>query len=243
MNNLFRHIEFLLLRHNCVILPGFGAFLASDVPASVDSESGMILPPARMYMFNQAVSLDDGLLANSYCRKYGFSFDEARQVIIRASEQLKETLRENGSLRFGSIGSFSLGDEGNLSFQPSRTHLERASMLGYQPVNISAAEAEVPEATAPVTSSEEATPEASAHDNTYYHVRISKTFSKVAAAIAIIMSVVLSVFLSPVQNSTHEQRASVVPVGTLVKSATVLHPVQADSIKSAHPERIAVQAD
>ena len=30
-------------------------------------------------MFNQAVSMEDGLLANSYVRKSGVSFDDARR--------------------------------------------------------------------------------------------------------------------------------------------------------------------
>ena len=48
MNNLFKHIEYLLLRNDCVIVPGFGAFIATNLPARIDYEKERFyLPPAR----------------------------------------------------------------------------------------------------------------------------------------------------------------------------------------------------
>ncbi|MDE6077369.1 MAG: hypothetical protein K2G29_06510, partial [Muribaculaceae bacterium] len=68
MNVLFRHIEFLLTRHDCVIVPGLGAFIVTSAPAVIDRASRRVSPPSRSVLFNQAVTLDDGRLANSYAR-------------------------------------------------------------------------------------------------------------------------------------------------------------------------------
>ena len=43
-------------------------------------------------MFNQAVTLDDGLLANSYARRLKLSFEEARQVVLKDVAELLEKL-------------------------------------------------------------------------------------------------------------------------------------------------------
>lgn len=44
MNPFFQHIEFLLLRHDCVVIPGLGAFIVNMVPAHIDYEKGWSLP-------------------------------------------------------------------------------------------------------------------------------------------------------------------------------------------------------
>ena len=68
MNHLILHIEYLLLRHDCVIVPGLGAFIATASPALIDVVKGPMLPPRRSVMVNQAVTTADGLLPNSIGR-------------------------------------------------------------------------------------------------------------------------------------------------------------------------------
>lgn len=97
MNTLFQHIEYLLLRHDCVIVPGLGAFISTIRPARIDMENHRILPPARSVMFNQAVTVDDGLLANSYARRFNISFEEGRQLIVRDVKSLKDTIISDGA--------------------------------------------------------------------------------------------------------------------------------------------------
>ena len=96
MNNLFRHIEYLLLRHDCVIVPGLGAFISASRPAKIDMQEGKILPPSKSLMFNQSVATDDGLLANSFARKTGMKFEEARQAVVHEVNDIKVCLRDNG---------------------------------------------------------------------------------------------------------------------------------------------------
>ena len=47
MIELERHIEILLLRHDCVILPGFGGFMTHHVEARYDEAERLFLPPLR----------------------------------------------------------------------------------------------------------------------------------------------------------------------------------------------------
>jgi hypothetical protein len=62
MYSITRHIEYLVSRHDCVVVPGWGAFIAQYEPARIDAESGLIVPPSRAISFNQSVMHNDGLL-------------------------------------------------------------------------------------------------------------------------------------------------------------------------------------
>ena len=136
MNFFFQHIEYLLLRHDCVIVPGLGAFIATTTPANFDMGKGMITPPSRAFMFNQAVALDDGLLANSIARKAGISFEDARNAIVRCVAKIKEIINNDGFIKIGSLGYLQLGKENNLLFSPAKTGIASCEELGYGTITL-----------------------------------------------------------------------------------------------------------
>ena len=70
MIELSRHIESLLLAHDCVIVPGLGGFVAHYVPARRIAEEQLFLPPSRSVGFNQQLTINDGLLVQSYMQAY-----------------------------------------------------------------------------------------------------------------------------------------------------------------------------
>ena len=74
MLTILPHIEYLIRNNDCVIVPGFGAFISHIVPASL-GEDGLLTAPCRLLGFNEALQHNDGLLANSLMRKSGVSYD------------------------------------------------------------------------------------------------------------------------------------------------------------------------
>ena len=67
MISLARHIELLLLEHDCVIVPGLGGFIANHADARyTGDEEHLFLPPYRTIGFNQQLQVNDGLLVQSY---------------------------------------------------------------------------------------------------------------------------------------------------------------------------------
>ena len=225
MNNLFKHIEYLLLRNDCVIVPGFGAFIATNLPARIDYEKGEILPPVRQVMFNQAVSMEDGLLANSYVRKSGVSFDDARQIIAREVGILKSFLAEKRVIQVGNLGSLLLGQEDNVIFKPGLKAVSSVIKEGF-PVVYVHREAEEVIGQEPVIDkvpfAENNEPAISSHDykteDSYYRFKVRKTLSKVAVAVVLSAVLALTFMLNPLPSGNHEQRASVVPVEALIPS-------------------------
>ena len=94
MKNLARHIELLLRNNDCVILPGFGGFIAHDVPAYYVSEEGLYYPPSRSISFNAAITMNDGLLVQSYMKSYQVDYARATYMVDVAVEQLTDMLDE-----------------------------------------------------------------------------------------------------------------------------------------------------
>jgi len=48
-----KSIRELLLRHSCVVIPGFGGFVASIAEAQLDLKKGIITPPRKAILFNK----------------------------------------------------------------------------------------------------------------------------------------------------------------------------------------------
>ena len=60
MIELAQHIEALLLENDCVIVPGFGGFVAHYAPATHVKEENLFLPPTRIIGFNSQLKLNTG---------------------------------------------------------------------------------------------------------------------------------------------------------------------------------------
>ena len=91
--------------NDCVILPGFGGFIAHAVPAYYVSEEHLYYPPSRSISFNTSITMNDGLLAQRYMRSYNVDYAQAVYLIDVAIEKLRDTLDEEGSVTIPRIGT------------------------------------------------------------------------------------------------------------------------------------------
>lgn len=118
MIELNRHIEILLLHNDCVIIPGFGGFMAHHVEAHFDGADDMFLPPYRTIGFNPNLTINDSLLAQSYVDVYDLSYPEAVRRIESEVNELQRRIDNEGEYEFNSIGIITRNAEGNYSFEP-----------------------------------------------------------------------------------------------------------------------------
>lgn len=119
MESLGLHIDYLLLHHDCVTLPGLGSLLRHRVEAQYDAESETFLPPRQVVSFNPEISRTDGLLARSIARRDSVSDQRAAAILERGIEALRRELSETGSVALGHAGRLHLGRHGGLSFEPA----------------------------------------------------------------------------------------------------------------------------
>ena len=132
MLRIVGHIESLLLRNDCVIIPRFGGFVLREVPASFEETGAKFCPPHKEISFNTNLRHTDGLLAESYMQVYDVDYGNASEMLERDVEALEKCLREEKCLDCGKIGSFRLGDEGQLIFTPGESALWNASFYGLE---------------------------------------------------------------------------------------------------------------
>lgn len=130
MKNLARHIELLLRDNDCVILPDLGGFIACDTPAYYVSEEGTYYPPSRSVSFNAAIKMNDGLLAQSYMKSYQVDYARANYMIEVATEELLDTLDEEGTVTLSGIGTLKQDVYQTLHFTPEESGIDAPVHFG-----------------------------------------------------------------------------------------------------------------
>lgn len=130
MKNLARHIELLLRDNDCVILPDLGGFIACDTPAYYVSEEGTYYPPSRSVSFNAAIKMNDGLLAQSYMKSYQVDYARANYMIEVATEELLDTLDEEGMVTLSGIGTLRQDVYQTLHFTPEESGIDAPVHFG-----------------------------------------------------------------------------------------------------------------
>ena len=82
IENLARHIEWLLGENDCVIVPGLGGFIAHYTPARRIEAENRFLPPTRIIAFNPRLKINDGVLVQSYMQVEGVSWGASVSCVI-----------------------------------------------------------------------------------------------------------------------------------------------------------------
>ena len=115
------YIKDLLYRYECVIIPGFGAFLANYTSASIQVDSSTFYPPGKTISFNRQLQTNDGLLANYVASVEGISYESALQKIRNYTGLLSLKLSKGEQVTLDTIGDFSLTPENKVQFVPCNT--------------------------------------------------------------------------------------------------------------------------
>ncbi|WP_109301963.1 SPOR domain-containing protein [Aquimarina sp. AU474] len=120
MNNTAKYISELLYRYECVILPGFGAFLTRRQPATIQESTNSFFPPKKLISFNRQLQNNDGLLANYVATAENISYTDAVAKIQRYVLSLNDKMAHGKRLELEGIGSFFTSLENTLQFEPSQ---------------------------------------------------------------------------------------------------------------------------
>ena len=208
MNQIGRHIEFLIRYNDCVIVPGFGAFISQHQSAILGGD-GLLLPPTRRLGFNPSLIHDDGLLASSIVRKNGVSYDVAKKQIAREVDAMRHQLNVQGEIALSNIGLFRKNEEGVMVFEP---FIKSSAMYGYSnlpTINIR-----------PIKSNSESknTNETQRKDTIYLPIR--RSWTRVAASIAIILGLGL-VLSTPIVKEDSYQASLSTPAISVPQKAEI----------------------
>lgn len=181
MIELARHIELLLLEHNCVVVPDLGGFIAQEIPARYIKEENIFLPPYRTVCFNPQLTLNDGLLAQSYMKIYGINYPEAMRIIEQAVETLKATIETEGNFELQNIGKLTYNITQHYDFTPNEAGILTPSLYGL-------------DAAPAISCTEESTAKRSIEEQEYSTKAKNYTFRINKELVNYVAAVILSVF-------------------------------------------------
>ncbi len=116
---MLNHIQALLYRYECVVIPEFGAFLTQRQPAQIHEDSDAFYPPKKTLSFNRQLQKNDGVLAGYVAKVEGFSYEQSLKKVYEFVENLMQTLEDHHKVNLENIGLFYLQD-GKMLFQPDR---------------------------------------------------------------------------------------------------------------------------
>lgn len=111
------YINDLLYRYECVILPGFGAFITQHHSARIYN-GNQFHPPQKTVSFNGQLTKNDGLLAHYVMEVEQISYSTAIQKLDEFVGDLHKILSNEKEVEFTNLGSFTLTEEDKLQFEP-----------------------------------------------------------------------------------------------------------------------------
>lgn len=127
---LTTYIADLLYRYECVIIPGFGAFLTRYKSAHIDDSTNTFNPPSKIVSFNKQLQANDGLFANYVASVEKCSYETALQKIRSFTAQISRELSEGKTISIKNIGEFSFNKEKSLQFEPLQQQNFSTSAFG-----------------------------------------------------------------------------------------------------------------
>jgi hypothetical protein len=134
MQNISFYIAYSLIRQECVIVPGFGAFVISDVETENLPKENEFSPPSVFLGFNSDIRHNDGLLANTIAKGEKISYQEACLNIRQYVDLLNTQLKIQGTVAIPWVGILKLSTENKLLFEPAAQMSCNAASFGMQPL-------------------------------------------------------------------------------------------------------------
>lgn len=207
MIELTKHIEILLLENDCVIVPELGGFITHHQPAHYEEDEGVYLPPSRTVAFNPQLTMNDGLLVQSFMQAYHLDYKDALKKMDEEVEQLKTMLYQEGVVDMEGIGKLHCNIYGNYEFQPNANGILAPSLYALDAFQITMLSAE----SAIVQETEDtASPVHPTEEKKIIRLNPHWLSNAVAVAVAVILFFALSI---PVEN-TYVDKGNYASLGT-----------------------------
>ncbi len=132
---LEHYISDLLYRYNCVVVPGFGAFLTQKNSAQLNVVTNTFSAPNKSIVFNRQLISNDGLLVSYVSNAEKVSFETALVEIENQVKSWQEVLVKETSLHLNNIGSLTRNQEDKILFQPANETNYLTSSFGLSNFN------------------------------------------------------------------------------------------------------------
>lgn len=113
-----KYIKELLFEHDCVIVPGLGAFLTQYISSDIHPITHKFTPPSRKPAFNEQLQTNDGLLITAVSLAENISREDAQAKVKAFVEDVKAHLNRINLYEFDEIGRIFYNTHDCLEFEP-----------------------------------------------------------------------------------------------------------------------------
>lgn len=192
-----------------MVLPGLGALIASRRNAHIDSDRGVIVPPARTLSFNSLITYDDGLLTTSVMRREHIGYNAAGVIVSRHIEEMRRHLSDEQGLTIDRVGRFTAGADDAIEFTPADDIASNDSYALLSDVMLPLTDEEQQ------VRDEQAAREVRRADSNTIYLPLSRNVFKIAASLLMIVSLGWLSF-STLRISDEPTRASFAPAAAPV---------------------------
>ncbi|WP_435624108.1 SPOR domain-containing protein [Flagellimonas sp.] len=112
------YISTLLYDYNCVVVPGFGAFLAHTKSATVDTATNRLTPPIKTISFNSQLNKNDGVLVSHIAQEKKLDYESLLEEVENVGRLWRKRMENSESIELFGIGKLSLGADNKILFEP-----------------------------------------------------------------------------------------------------------------------------
>ena len=127
-------ISELLYKHDCVIVPSFGGFVARNHSSNFSKGNNLLYPQAKHILFNRNLVHNDGLLISSLMEKAGITYNEAEKLVVDYKDYIQSLLSAKKRFELSNIGLLYIDNENNLRFEAKTDVNFLLESFGFEPV-------------------------------------------------------------------------------------------------------------
>ena len=124
----------LLFKHDCVIVPNFGGFVARNYSSNFSKGSNLLYPQSKHILFNKNLVHNDGLLISALMQKNDISVFESTKQIEDYKDYIQSLLSVKKRFELNNIGLLYIDNENILRFEAKANVNFLIDSFGFEPV-------------------------------------------------------------------------------------------------------------
>lgn len=124
----------LLFKHDCVIVPNFGGFVARNYSSNFSKGSNVLYPQSKHILFNKNLIHNDGLLISALMQKIDIPVIDATKQIEDYKEYVQSLLSVKKRFELDNIGLLYIDAENSLRFEAKTDVNFLLDSFGFEPV-------------------------------------------------------------------------------------------------------------
>ncbi|MBK6983571.1 MAG: hypothetical protein IPH32_01865 [Bacteroidetes bacterium] len=124
----------LLFKHDCVIVPNFGGFVARNYNSNFSKGSNVLYPQSKHILFNKNLVHNDGLLISAFMQKNNMALTDATKQIEDYRDYVQSLLSVKKRFELDNIGLLYIDAENSLRFEAKTDVNFLLESFGFEPV-------------------------------------------------------------------------------------------------------------